>query len=49
MYSRALGKKSADRAAIETDPEVSVAIDSLPKAQALFQQVQKVLARRAEK
>ncbi|HLI83807.1 MAG TPA: S41 family peptidase [Bryobacteraceae bacterium] len=47
MYSRALGKKAADRAAIETDPEVSQAIDSMPKAQALFQQVQRVLARRA--
>ena len=46
MYSRALGKKDADRAAIENDPEVAVGIDSLPKAQALFQQVQKVLARR---
>jgi hypothetical protein len=48
MYSRALGKKDADRAAIESDPEIAVGIDSLPKAQALFQQVQKVLARRAE-
>jgi carboxyl-terminal processing protease len=47
MYSRAIGKKAADRGAIETDPEVSQAIDSLPKAQALFQQVQRVLARRA--
>ena len=46
MYSRALGKKDADRAAIESDPEIAVGIDSLPKAQALFQQVQKVLARR---
>jgi carboxyl-terminal processing protease len=49
MYSRALGKKAADRAAIGTDPEVGVAVDSLPKAQTLFQQVQKVLARRAAK
>jgi carboxyl-terminal processing protease len=47
MYSRALGKKAADRAAIEADPEVIQAIDSLPKAQALFKQVQRVLARRA--
>jgi carboxyl-terminal processing protease len=47
MYSRALGKKAADRGAIESDPEVTAGIDSLPKAQALFQQVQKVLARRA--
>ena len=47
LYSRALGKKAADRAAIEADPEVSLAIDSMPKAQALFQQVQRVLARRA--
>ena len=47
MYSRALGKKDADRAAIESDREISAGIDSLPKAQALFQQVQRVLARRA--
>jgi carboxyl-terminal processing protease len=47
MYSRALGKKAADRAAIESDPEITAGIDSLPKAQALFQQVQRVLARRA--
>jgi carboxyl-terminal processing protease len=47
MYSRALGKKAADRSALEIDPEVSQAIDSMPKAQALFQQVQRVLARRA--
>jgi carboxyl-terminal processing protease len=48
LYSRALGRKAADRAAIETDPEVAQAIDSMPKAQALFKQVQRVLARRAE-
>ena len=47
LYSRALGKKSADRAAMQSDPEVSYAVDSMPKAQALFQQVQRVLARRA--
>jgi len=48
LYSRALGRKLADRAAIESDPEVGQAIDSMPKAQALFKQVQRVLARRAE-
>ncbi len=46
LYSRALGRQAADRAAIESDPEVAKAIDSMPKAQALFQQVQRVLARR---
>ncbi|MBV9508304.1 MAG: S41 family peptidase, partial [Acidobacteriia bacterium] len=48
MYARALGKKLADRGAIGSDPEVAYAIDSMPKAQALFQQVQRVLARRIE-
>jgi carboxyl-terminal processing protease len=47
LYRRALGQKAAERSIIETDPEVSQAIDSMPKAQALFQQVQRVLARRA--
>jgi carboxyl-terminal processing protease len=49
MYSRALGKKAADRAAMESDPEVALAIDSMPKAEALFQQVRRVLARRASR
>jgi hypothetical protein len=49
MYSRALGKRAADRGAMQTDPEVGYAIDSMPKAQALFQQVQRVLARRASR
>ena len=46
MYSRALGKKMADRAAMQSDPEVSYAIQSLPKAQALYQEAQRVLAQR---
>jgi carboxyl-terminal processing protease len=46
MYSRALGKKMADRAAMQSDPEVNYAIQSLPKAQALYQEAQRVLAQR---
>jgi len=46
LISRAQGKKMADRAAFATDPEVVYGIESLPKAQGLFQQVLRVLARR---
>jgi carboxyl-terminal processing protease len=46
LYRRAFGRQEADRAAIQSDPEVSRAMDSIPKAQALFQEVQRVLARR---
>ena len=50
MYSRALGKKMADRAAMRSDLEVNYAIQSLPKAQALFQQSLRVsLPRRARR
>ncbi len=38
IYSRALGKKMADRAAMRSDPEVNYAIQSMPKAESLFQQ-----------
>jgi carboxyl-terminal processing protease len=47
LYFRAFDKKTADRAAYHADPEVQRAIESLPKAQALLQQAEKVLARRA--
>ena len=47
LYFRAFDKKTADRAAYHADPEVQRAMDSMPKAQALLQQAEKVLARRA--
>jgi len=47
LYRRAFGRQDADRAAIQSDPEVGQAIDSMPKAQALFQEVQRVLAQRS--
>ncbi len=47
LYRRAFGKQAADRAAIQSDPEVGRAIDSMPRALALFQEVRRVLARRS--
>jgi carboxyl-terminal processing protease len=47
LYFRAFDKKTADRAAFHADPEVQRAVESLPKAQALLQQAERVLARRA--
>jgi carboxyl-terminal processing protease len=47
LYFRAFDRKAADRAAFHTDPEVQRAVESLPKAQALLQQAERVLARRA--
>jgi len=47
LYARVQGKKMADRLVLADDPEVLYGVDSLPKAQALFQQVQHVLAQRA--
>ena len=49
LYRRAFGKQDADRAALQSDPEVGRAIDSLPKAQALYQEVQRILARRTQR
>jgi CHASE3 domain sensor protein len=46
LYFRAFNKKVADRAKFTADPEVQHAIDSLPKAQALLAEAQKVTARR---
>ena len=46
LYFRAFDKQTADRAMWMDDPEVKKAIESLPKAQALVQQVQKVMAQR---
>jgi carboxyl-terminal processing protease len=46
LYFRAFDKKTAERATIIKDPEVQRAIDSLPQAQSLLAEAQKVLARR---
>jgi carboxyl-terminal processing protease len=46
LYFRAFDRKTADRAAFHTDPEVQRAVESMPKAQALLQQAERVLARR---
>jgi len=47
LYFRAFDKNTADRARWENDPEVKAAIESLPKAEALLKQAQRILARRA--
>ena len=49
LYTRAFGRQAADHAGIQGDPEVARAIDSLPKAEALYRQVQQVLARRIQR
>ncbi len=46
LYRRAFGREAANHAALEGDAEVLHAIDSMPKALALYQNVQRVLARR---
>lgn len=46
LYMRTFDKRTADRADKQDDPEVHRAIDSLPKAQALLSEAQKVAARR---
>jgi len=46
LYFRAFDKKTADRAAWTSDPEIKKGIDSLPRAQSLLMQVQRVLAAR---
>ena len=49
FYFRAFDKETADRAGWKDDPEVQQGIQSLPKAQSLLQQVQRVLAERGAK
>jgi carboxyl-terminal processing protease len=49
FYFRAFDKETADRANWKDDPEVQRGIQSLPKAQGLLQQVQRVLAERGAK
>jgi carboxyl-terminal processing protease len=46
LYLRAFDRKTAERAAFLSDPELQRAVDSLPQAQALLNQAQKVLAQR---
>lgn len=46
LYFRAFDKNTADRAQWSDDPEVKKGIESLPRAQSLLQQVQRVLAQR---
>jgi len=47
MYTRSFSKQSADRLAAGDDPEVLRAIESLPRAHALLEQVNRVMMRRA--
>ena len=46
LYFRAFGSKAANRSQWSSDPEIRKAIESLPRAQSLLQQVQRVLAQR---
>jgi carboxyl-terminal processing protease len=45
LYARVQGKTMADRLVLADDPEVIHGMDSLPKAEALFQQVQHLAQR----
>ncbi|HXS94542.1 MAG TPA: S41 family peptidase [Candidatus Limnocylindrales bacterium] len=49
FYFRVWDKPAADRAQWQNDPEVKKAIESMPKAQELLQNVQKVMAQRGVK
>jgi carboxyl-terminal processing protease len=49
LHSRSEGKKMADRLALARDPEVLHGIDSLPKAEALFREAQRVIAQRTRR
>ncbi len=46
VYAYAFSVDEANRIAIETDPEVAKAVESLPKAQALLESARKILAQR---
>jgi carboxyl-terminal processing protease len=46
LYFRAFDKDTADRARWLEDPEIKKATDSMPRAQSLMQQVERVLAQR---
>jgi carboxyl-terminal processing protease len=49
FYFRAFDKPAADRATWLDDPELKKAIESLPRAESLLHEVQRVLALRASK
>ena len=49
MFSSALSIDDARRLTIQTDPEVARAIDSMPKARALLDNVKRVMAQRIAK
>jgi len=46
LYSRAFDKRSADRLGWANDPEVGRAVESLPRAHALLEQVKRAMTRR---
>jgi carboxyl-terminal processing protease len=48
FYERAFNKKTADRAQFLDDPEVRRAVDTLPRAEALLSEAQKVMAARRQ-
>ncbi len=48
FYMRAFDKKTADRAQFVDDPEVQKAVESLPKAEALLGEAQKIMAARRQ-
>ena len=49
MYVTAFGADEARRVKIETDPMVEKAMDSMPKAKALLDQVKRVIVQRLAK
>ena len=48
FYLRAFDKKTADRAQFMDDPEVQKAVESMPKAEAMLSEAQKVMAARRQ-
>ena len=46
LYARAFDKRTADRLAYSIDPEVRQALESLPRAHALLEQVKRAMMRR---
>ncbi len=46
LYTRAFDKRSAERVAMSNDPEVRQAVESLPRAHALLEQVKRAMMRR---
>jgi carboxyl-terminal processing protease len=49
VYAYAFSVDDANRIAIETDPEVAKAVDSMPQARALLDHTKRVLAQRSAK